>query len=544
MYLCVTYITLVITSTNFLYEDKLISVIVEGFEAILSHNVNTVPLNVLCVPVATSQDPSAPPKFECIYFGVDYKFETECLIPLEKLNKSQLLQSTLSSFIHSLFNSGRQLQHVEEIVEIMRMTLQECQKVVASVKNGSIRFDALKTHFPTASSEFSIRAELSLWTGDDKKWIQDRLKQIRGMLEFEWFSLAARVIQRLCEAYTLQLDDQNVLQFFSNPWQINKIPLSAFTDDLLSSGQILRYLQPEQIRAFNAFADASVFVKWLRAHTKSSQEFRTLMDLAQISAGAGLEMIRIVDCIDKAVTGYEALIFGLETAHTLRQLFDLCAPLWNNLKTNPNLPDALRDSVRHQNWLEQVKTTHGSVEQSALEQAKTIANMGTFVLTCRQSTNTGNEAAHSKPAHLLEVTDVLSLEIDDIGHMKTECEGRQVLIRSKYSFADLQELQSKLLLIAGQSFQRMSREAGVERFLRIFDQVILLARRYIKLRQLGTLIFDDLRCMLYCDEHREVSVRVLFGLSEETRNILLGRDNVFQSIKDLLTIFDQCISDW
>ena len=89
----------------------------------------------------------------------------------------------------------------------------------------------------------------------------------------------------------------------------------------------------------------------------------------------------------------------------------------------------------------------------------------------------------------------------------------------------------------------MSRETGVERFLRIFDQVSLIARRYIKLRQLGTLIFDDLRCMLYCDEHREVSVRVLFGLSQETRNILLGR-GVFQSIKDLLTIFDQCISDW
>ena len=514
----------------------------ESFDAALSHDVATVPLNVLCTAVEP-QDPSAP-KFECIYFGVDFKLETECLVPLENLNKSQLLQRTLQRCIQAVLNSGRELKHVEQIIGIMQTTLQECQQVVASVMDGSIHFDALQTHFPAASSEPAIRAELFFWAGDNKNWINNRLKQIRAMFEFERFSNATRVIQRLCEAYPLRLDDQNSLQFFSNPQQINILPLDMFTDELLGNGQILRDLQPDQIRALNAFADASVFVKWLRAHTESSQEFRTLMDLAQISAGAGLEMIRVVDCIDKAVTGYEALIFGLETAHTLRQLLDLCAPLWNNLKTNPNLPDALRDSVRHQNWLEQVKTTHGSVEQSALEQAKTIAKKGTFVLSCRQSTDTGNEAAHSKPAHLLEVADVLSLEIDDTDDVETEREGRQVHIRSLYSFADLQELQSKLMLIAGQAFQRMSREAGVERFLRIFDQVSLLARRYIKLRQLGTLIFDDLRCMLYCDEHHEVSVRVLFGLSQETRNILLGRDNVLQSIKDLITIFDQCISDW
>ena len=102
------------------------------------------------------------------------------------------------------------------------MTQQECRQVVASLKNGSIRFDTLKTHFPTASSEFSNRAELSLWTGDDKNWIQECLKQIRAMFEFERFSQTARVIQQICEAYPLQLD---VLQFFSNPQQINKIPL-------------------------------------------------------------------------------------------------------------------------------------------------------------------------------------------------------------------------------------------------------------------------------------------------------------------------------
>ena len=516
----------------------------ESFEASLSHDVHTVPLSALCVPVA-SQDPSLPPKFECIYFGVDYKLETECLVPLEKLIKSQLLQRTLSRRLDALLNSGRQLQHVEQIVGIMQMTLQECEQVVTSVMDGSIRFNALQTHFTAASSKQAIKTELFLWAGDNTNWINDRFKQIRAMFEFDRFSQATRVIQRLCEAYPLlQLDDQNTLQVFSNSQQVNQLSLDMFTDELLASGQILRDLKPEQINALNAFADASVFVKWLRAHTKSSQEFRTLMDLAQISAGAGLEMIRIVDCIDKAVTGYEALIFGLETARTLRQLLDLCAPLWNNLITNPNLPVALGDSVRWQSWLEQVKTTHGSVEQSALEQVKTIAKKGTFVLSSRQSTETGNKAAHSKPAYLLEVADVLSLEIEDTDEGKTEREGRQVHIRSLYTFADLQELQSKLMLIAGQAFQRMRPEAGVERFLRIFDQVTLLARRYIKLRQLGTLIFDDLRCILHCDEHLEVSVQVLFGLSEETRNILLGCDNVLESIKRLVTIFDQCISDW
>ena len=81
------------------------------------------------------------------------------------------------------------------------------------------------------------------------------------------------------------------------------------------------------------------------------------------------------------------------------------------------------------------ETTHGSVEQSALEQAKTIVKKGTIVLSCRQSTE--NKAAHSNSAHLFEVANVLSLEIDGIGHMKKEREGRQVHIRSKYSFSDL-----------------------------------------------------------------------------------------------------------
>lgn len=445
------------------------------------------------------------------------------------------------------FQTPASVASLEQLRFSLDKVLETGHRLVQTVRDGKINFDELCDQF-TNMDPGAIALELTRWVDQsDAKWIADRVKQIKYMFEFDKLTSATHAIQALAAKFNLQLRDTFNLQLFNNPQQIHRMPLESFTEDLLKSGQILHNLTSHQIEALTEFTNASDFVLWLRKETNNEPRgFRTLIDLAQITAGAGLDEIRIVDLIEKAVTGYEALIFGILEVKTVAGLLTLCEPLWKNLQANPNLPKSLKDAVGYKRWLEQVKTTHGSVEQSALDQARLIATSGTFILE--------SETSRAKPAHLLDVGDVLFLEIEDESAEEAADDvadrtGRTVHIRRKYSYADLQELQNKLMLIAGQAYQRLSREAGVERFIRIFDQVTRLAHRYIKLRQLGTLIFDDMRCEIFCEENDKndnesdsgSSLRVKFGLRQ---GILHSQRPVVESISQLITIFENCIRDW
>lgn len=94
------------------------------------------------------------------------------------------------------------------------------------------------------------------------------------------------------------------------------------------------------------------------------------------------------------------------------------------------------DTNRHMEWLQSVKTSHGSVAMSSLMEAQTINEHGIYRVGC------GDQSSSIVPEHLtLDNVIQLTLPTGENGKSK------------EYSLDSLKDLQSKLMLIAAKPSQ-------------------------------------------------------------------------------------------
>lgn len=144
------------------------------------------------------------------------------------------------------------------------------------------------------------------------------------------------------------------------------------------------------------------------------------------------------------------------------------------------------ETVRHLNWFEDVEKFYGSVEKSSLTRAQAINERGIYIIK------------KLSDAKILCPENCLQLQIS-----KTDQEGKLVIhklywCRNKLMiFADraqvmsleaLQELQSKLMLIAG-DVEKVQRD--VNHFVDVLTSVQKLADAYVELKSSGCMLFSE-----------------------------------------------------
>ena len=108
------------------------------------------------------------------------------------------------------------------------------------------------------------------------------------------------------------------------------------------------------------------------------------------------------------------------------------------------------DTKRHLQWLKNVKESHGSVEVSALAQASSINSSGIY--------RVGYKVSPSPSLHKSQ-DQVIDL------NLPMEEEGKVVLEFKRYSYSQLCDVQSKLMLVAGKAEEGVD---DVERFVEVY----------------------------------------------------------------------------
>ncbi|WAR07210.1 RN213-like protein, partial [Mya arenaria] len=189
--------------------------------------------------------------------------------------------------------------------------------------------------------------------------------------------------------------------------------------------------------------------------TKTGQkEFKVFIDLAMISAGQEPLSIAKVQCLHSAVLGYSPLIFDLdETDCDYIRLLDMCKVVWKELAANPNLPKQLLDTSRELEWLKEIKKAHGSVEVTSLMQAEAINADGIYTV--------GKGAWKGSEMSDMMVKDLIKLTVPGKDGQRQQ---------KHYTFDQLQDLQSRLMLVAGKSDSSTAKstdkksEVNVDRF--------------------------------------------------------------------------------
>ncbi|XP_071287737.1 E3 ubiquitin-protein ligase RNF213-like isoform X2 [Agelaius tricolor] len=403
-------------------------------------------------------------------------------------------------------DSSEEEEDKEEIVpkldlnDILNSMIRPCFNSYAELydglRSGSLTLFAVDRIF----QEFmgypdQLRAELNticeLQPAEDRGWVDQRVQQIQQYYEIDSIREAIRIIDRVKECLGLSGDFRILEKLLHitqklEPFQNQK--LDSISPELVQAKQLLQGITQPRCSCLKELARQKEFVCWVREALKDMNEVKVFVDLASISAGENDMDVDRVACFHGTVHGYSSLLYELHQDSGFEDFMSCLEKLWRALDSDKNLPDKLRASAQHLEWLKTVKETHGSVELSSLSLAAAINSRGVYELKA--------------PA------DGQKVSLDSVLHFTLAAASKDTEASQKYSLAELCELQNKLMLMSAKGEQGLE----VERFSEVFSNVQRLAQAFIDLYSAGNMLFRSWLAQVYCSPRREYCVLMNFSL--------------------------------
>ncbi|XP_053390338.1 E3 ubiquitin-protein ligase rnf213-alpha-like, partial [Mercenaria mercenaria] len=421
------------------------------------------------------------------------------------------------------------------------------QKVWSVVKN---RWDTIKNRIQSGDIKFKdfekvvgqryrdgydqMKVELRMMNIPER-CIRERIDQLMKYRQLEACVKGAKTILKFAQEYKLKGDFTQIRVIATHGE--NDQDMKAFDNSVMKACEFLKDLTPDKEKCLKMFVHCEPLVHWLKESMKKSglKELKVFVDLAFMSAGDEPINIARVQCLHSAVTGYAPLIFDLDESCGYKQLLNLCAVVWKELEANPKLPEKLRDTTRQLQWLKEIKKAHGSVEVTSLMQAEAINANGIF--TVGKNAWKKDAQTQSIDGTLMELKDTLKLTVP-------EQEGKREL--RNYTFSQCQDLQSRLMLVAGKAEKGTD---SVDRFTMIFDSITRLSSVYMKLCSSGCVLFKDWTARFLCDPkpNRPVCAVLEFGQGDGAPQ-LKGRRSEKEDLQDIIpelaNFMETCLEEW
>ncbi|XP_053396009.1 E3 ubiquitin-protein ligase rnf213-alpha-like [Mercenaria mercenaria] len=409
-------------------------------------------------------------------------------------------------------------------------------EISKKVKTGEIQFrDFEKLLGQMYKDDYEqMREEMKYLKATDKE-IKKRLDQLKKYRQLSTCVKGAKTILKFAAEYKLNGDFEQIKVIATH--SDNDLEMRSFDDSVMKACDFLTELTPAREICLKTFIRCEPLVKWLKESMKKEglKELKVFVDLAFMSAGDEPINIARVQCLHSAVTGYAPLIFDLKPTSGYKDLLQHCTVVWKELDANPKLPAKLKDTNHQLQWLKEIKKAHGSVEVTSLMQAEAINANGIYTVG-RNAWKKDAKAEHSYGT-LLIIADTLRLTVP-------EQEGKRQ--QRNYTFSQLQDLQSRLMLVAGKAEKGND---SVERFTMIFDSIIRLSSVYMKLCSSGCVLFKDWSARFLCDPDpkRPVCIVLEFGQGERVPQLKGRRSNtedLKDMIPDLAKFMETCYDDW
>ncbi|XP_055725706.1 E3 ubiquitin-protein ligase rnf213-alpha-like [Salvelinus fontinalis] len=449
------------------------------------------------------------------------------------------LNAVRESFIFAmcLENQAKELSHnhidtdeieVYTLDVIHSKILQGCydnyERIYESLKSGTLSledvdsiFEVYKDKYDEMKSDLEIMCRINL--SDDRRWIRRRIEQIQQYHDLHQALDSAKVIMDVRKTICPQ-GDFKVLQSLldvSNA-DFKEKSLIHIDDNLMETKKVLEDITEPRRLCLQELGLWGNFVKWVKEALEDINELKVFVDLASISAGENDLDVDRVACFHDAVLGYSSMLYGLPQNADFNAFKKALTKLWKALGSDSNIPNKLRDTARHLDWLKTVKDSHGSVELSSLSLATSINTRGIYVI-----------GAHNQKK--LSLDTALKLQVPD-----QQEEGQM----RNYSLEDLRDLQNKLMLMSGKGEQGQSE---VNHFTEVFDSVQRLAVAFVDLYAAGNPLFRVWEAKIYCNMESDTGVIMDFNLGNILRKIMV-EGNTVKQLTDLCRKIEMCLDDW
>ncbi|KAM8945658.1 LOW QUALITY PROTEIN: E3 ubiquitin-protein ligase RNF213 [Pelodytes ibericus] len=371
-------------------------------------------------------------------------------------------------------------------------------RLYEDIKSGKVTFEMVDRHFKDFKNHYSeLQQELKtmcrLCKEDNGNWIDCRVKQIEQYHQLHVAFESAKIISNLKKCLNLSGDFKTLdtlLQFADDFENYKQNPLSCISKEVMKTKEILTEITEEHTKCLQEVISRKDFFTWVQESLEDVNEVKVFVDLASISAGENDMDVDRVACFHDAVLGYSSLLYELKSDFGFDKLMHCLRKLWKALESDRKLPNKLRDSARHIEWLKTVKDSHGSVELSSLSLATTINRKGIYIIQAPK------ESKKITSDSVLRLT--LPEDVDDSDNVRF------------YNLDELKELLNKLMLMSGKGEQG---NVEVERFSEIFSNVQRLVKSFIDLYLAGNMLFRTWEATVYCSDDEKAGIKMRFNVT-------------------------------
>ncbi|XP_008284914.1 E3 ubiquitin-protein ligase RNF213-like [Stegastes partitus] len=330
-------------------------------------------------------------------------------------------------------------------------------------------FEGYKGRYEDLEKDLDIMCRIN--PGDNRRWIRERIRQIRQYQDLHLTLQSSKIIMAIknimCPEGNFTVLDK-LLQM--NEANFKTIRLDYIDQSFIRAKNVLEDITKDRQNCLQALSQSEEFVHWVKKELEDINELKVFVDLASISAGENDMDVDRVACFHDAVLGYSSMLYGLKHDSDFEKFKDSLSKLWKALENDKKIPEKLRDTARHLDWLKTVRENQGSVEFSSLSLATSINERGMYTIKAQNQKR-------------LSLENSLRLQIQN-GHDKT----------MTCTYEDVKELQNKLMLMSG----RQQNHNEVERFTEVFDNVQRLAKAFVDLYAAGNPLFRRWEAKIYC----------------------------------------------
>ncbi|XP_064180420.1 E3 ubiquitin-protein ligase rnf213-alpha-like [Anguilla rostrata] len=362
----------------------------------------------------------------------------------------------------------------------------------------------------------------------DKHWIHKRVQQIE---QYHELHLALKSVKVIMEAKQILCPqgDFHILDTLlgATDAEFKRKTLDHIDSDLIKVKKEVAMTEKQRLCLQELYLRKN-FILWLKEALQDLNELKVFVDLASISAGENDLDVDRVACFHDAVLGYSSVLYELKPDAGFRAFKEALGKLWKALKNDCNLPEKLRDSERHLEWLKTVKESHGSVELSSLSLASAINKKGLYIIR-----------AQNQKKLTLDTT--LKLEI--LEEHTEEAQQQEVQGMHSYTLEDLRELLNKLMLMSrkGDKGQR----GEVDHFSEVFSSVQRMALAFIELHAAGNPLFQCWEAKISCQPNSKASIVMDFHLGSgvDVGKVAVEGD-LLEQLPELCRKMEQYLSTW
>ncbi|XP_065845291.1 E3 ubiquitin-protein ligase rnf213-alpha-like isoform X3 [Oscarella lobularis] len=411
--------------------------------------------------------------------------ETEDLVTsLYNLKKSRLFLRLFRSHLKGVAaNRGDSVPELpslsseQETMGLLVTPVIECWKGVSErLRNGSITAASVRQYFidgDVFNNELKLKNELRIFCQvplhgtQDELWLDARCQQILFYRKLCGAIEAARAVKRLCEVLEVPLlsSVSKICELDSSKHAQRPLAEDFIGGALSSAQQFLAQMKSNEITCLHTFSECRSLSQWVRQEIGEWKELETFVELAATTAEGDFETTKLAS-LRAACGGFSPFLFGPQSETELKfdnfeDFLSACRRVFSRLEQDKLFPQKWKDSEKYLENFKVIKKSLGSVEKSSFSQVESINFRGQYVIGCQS---------------------YKEVPLDDAECLRLKLRASLSANERILYLSDLQDLQSKLILISGHSSERQSE---LTYFSSVLKKVLRLTSLFVELCKSG-----------------------------------------------------------